>query len=233
MTSAHLARSAEAAASRPTVIALRPIGTPLSLGFAALAVASFTVATLELRWIDPTTNSVTVGLTVLTFATPLQLLAAVYGFLARDPIAGTGLGILSGTWLAVGTTLFTSTPGSTSAGLGMFLLAAATVLTVPAVAGLTSKIVAAGVLASVAIRFYLTGAYEITAAASWRVAAGVCGLVVAGIALYAAFAYEIEAAKRRTVLPTGRLGPGRKALTGSLADEVADVEHEPGVRRQL
>lgn len=86
--------SAEPLAALPAVVTLRPIATPLSLGFAALVVASFTVAGLELKWIDPFANSNTVGLTVLAFAVPLQFVSAIYGLLVRDPIAATGLGIL-------------------------------------------------------------------------------------------------------------------------------------------
>jgi succinate-acetate transporter protein len=220
-------------AARPAVVMLRPIATPLSLGFAALAVASFTLAALELRWIDPVANFTTVGLVVLAFTAPLQLVAAVYGFLGRDAIAASGLGILFGAWLAIGSTMYTSPAGSTSSGLGIFLIGVATVLTAPALAGLSSKIVADGVMVSVAVRFYLTGAYQLTGTGGWRVAAGVSGLVVAGLALYAAFAYEIEAAQRRTVLPTGRVGPGRAALARDFAEEMAGIEHDPGVRRQL
>lgn len=66
-----------------------------------------------------------------------------------------------------------------------------------------------------------------------RVAAGACGVAVPGLALYAAYAFEIEAARRHTIQPTGRIGPGRAALTEDFSDEIAGVEHDAGVRRQL
>jgi hypothetical protein len=34
-------------------------------------------------------------------------------------------------------------------------------------------------------------------------------------------------------LPTGRVGSGKAALAGDFADEVAGIEHEPGVRQEL
>jgi hypothetical protein len=37
---------------------------------------------------------------VVAFVAPLQLIASLFGFLARDAIAGTGMGILAGTWLS-------------------------------------------------------------------------------------------------------------------------------------
>jgi hypothetical protein len=55
---------------------------------------------------------------VLATTVPLQLLAAVMGFLARDPVAATGMGILSGTLGAVSLATLTSAPGAAGEGLG-------------------------------------------------------------------------------------------------------------------
>ncbi len=44
----------------------------------------------------------TAALAALLFAVPLQLVASVFGFLSRDPVAGTGMGVLSGTWAVTG-----------------------------------------------------------------------------------------------------------------------------------
>ena len=43
-------------------VTLRPIATPLSLGFLALAAASFVMSGLELAWVNPATSWTTVGL---------------------------------------------------------------------------------------------------------------------------------------------------------------------------
>jgi succinate-acetate transporter protein len=82
-------------------IALRPIANPLPLGFLALAVGTLVLAGLQLEWIDPSEQR-QVALGVIVFVAPLQLLASVLSFLARDVAAGTGMGILAGTWAAIG-----------------------------------------------------------------------------------------------------------------------------------
>lgn len=57
--------------------------------------------------------------------------------------------------------------------------------------------------------------------------------MLAAAACYAAAGFEVEAAKRKTVLPLLRRGPGRQAVHGGLADQLDGVAHEAGVRRQL
>jgi hypothetical protein len=92
----------EHATSAPTVatrVVLRPLATPLPLGFLGLGVATVAFATVQLSWI-PQSQGHTVALGVLVLTVPLQFLAAVMGFLARDPVVATGMGILSGTWAA-------------------------------------------------------------------------------------------------------------------------------------
>ncbi|MHB1928320.1 MAG: hypothetical protein ACYCUG_02635 [Acidimicrobiales bacterium] len=51
--------------------------------------------------------------------------------------------------------------------------------------------------------------------------------------LYAALAFEIEEQRRRTVLPTGRRGAGRRAVDSDLAHQVEKVANEGGARRNL
>jgi uncharacterized protein len=214
-----------------THVLLRPLATPLPLGFLALAVATFAFATVQLSWIARSEGH-TVALGVLVLTVPLQLLAAVMGFLARDPVAATGMGILSGTWGAVCLATLTSPPGAASAGLGVILLCSAACLLVPAVAA-HSKLVAALVIATSAARFALTGIAEMDGGRSWMHAAGWLGVALAVLSAYAALALELEGSESRTVLPLGRRGAGNTALSGRLDDQVADVATEPGVRQQL
>lgn len=211
---------------------LRPIATPLSLGFLGLCGATFAVAGLELSWVSPSEQPM-VGLVALLFAAPLQFLSAVFGFLARDPVAATGMGVLSGTWAAIGIVLYVGVPGVPSGGLGLLLVASAVGLLVPALVGALTKGAAATVMGVAAVRFALTAAYELGGATGWKTAAGVAGLVLAAVAVYAALAYELEAAKHRTILPTLRSGKAATALTDSLYEQEVEVEHEPGVRRTL
>jgi succinate-acetate transporter protein len=217
----------------PTIVALRPITTPLSVGFLALAVASFVMSGLEVGWVDPLTQSHAIALALLGFAVPLQLGSAAFGFLTRDPVATAGLGLLGGSWLAVGTVMATSAEGAKSSALGLLLVSVAVGLMVPAIAGSATKLSAATVLMLAAARFVATGGYELGGGSGWKHLGAVLGFVTAAAALYTALALELEGALHRTVLPIGRRGAGREAMHGDFAQEVAGVEHEAGVRRQL
>jgi uncharacterized protein len=83
------------------------------------------------------------------------------------------------------------------------------------------QLVAVAVLGTTALRFACTGMYELTASKTWEDIAGVVGLALFAIAMYAALAMALEEARRTTVLPTGRRGA---------ATHVVD---EPGIRPQL
>jgi succinate-acetate transporter protein len=50
---------------------------------------------------------------------PLQLLATIFCFLARDTVAATGFGLFSGAWLASALTLINSPPGQTDKAFGV------------------------------------------------------------------------------------------------------------------
>jgi uncharacterized protein len=206
--------------SPPERVMLRPIGNPLPLGFLALAGGTLLVSGLQLRWLSDS-QSEDVALILIAFVFPLQLVAAVFGFLGRDVVAGTGMGILCGTWLSIGVVTLTSAPGSTSDALGLFLLLAAVAMLVPTAAAASGKLVAVAVLATTALRFACTGIYQLSASDTWKDVAGVVGLALCAIAVYAALAVALEDARRTTVLPTGRRGAGR------------DVEEEAGIRPQL
>jgi uncharacterized protein len=213
-------------------IVVRPIASPLTLGFLALAVSTFTMAGVELHWIPASQDSYA-GLAVLVFAVPLQFLSCIYGFLARDSIAGTGMGLLSGSWLVVGLLTFLGHFGKPAPALGLLLLGSATAILVPAIVGAASKPLATLVMTGAALRFWLTAAYEMRGGAAWKYAAAAEGLVLAGVALYAALAFELEDNRKHTVLPTLRRREARQAMSGSVSDEVAQVHHEAGVRKQL
>jgi uncharacterized protein len=205
------------AASR---IMLRPIGNPLPLGFLALAGATLLVSGLQLGWLADSQGK-DVALVLIAFVFPLQLLTSVFGYLGRDVVAGTGMGVLAGTWLSVGLVMLTSPAGSTSDALGLFLLLASVAMLVPAIAAASGKLVAMAVLSTTSLRFACTGLFELTASGTWEDIAGVVGLVLCAVAVYAALAMALEEARRETVLPTGRRGTG------------LDVENEPGIRPQL
>ena len=215
-----------------SAIVLRPIGTPLTLSFLALAVGTFILSGFQLSWI-PAAESGDIGLALMVFVFPLQAVSSIYGFLARDSAAGTGSGLLSVSWLAIGVEMFTGRPGHTTGALGLLLLGAATTLLVPAATSLPSKPLISVVLAGVSLRFFLTGGYELSSRSAWRHASAAEGLVLAALAWYTALALEFEDSRLRTVLPTFRRGPARKAIAGTPADELAEVYKEAGVRKKL
>jgi uncharacterized protein len=216
----------------PIRVVLRPIAAPLALGFSGLAAATFVLSGLQLGWVEQQEGT-QVALCILAFTVPLQLVASVFGFLARDGVAATGMGLLSGIWATIGLVTITGEPGSTSDALGLFLLIAGLAIWAPAASAASSKLVPSLVLATAGLRFILTGLYQLTAAEGWEEAAGVIGLCLAGIALYAAYATEVEDVLRRPLLPLGRRGEGALAVDAPYAEQIADVANEPGVRRQL
>lgn len=215
-----------------TRIFLRPIATPLALGFLALGGATLVLSGLQLGWF-PLRESTYVALALATFGAPLQFLASIFGFLARDPAAATGMGILGASWLTTGLIKYLSPPSATSSVLGVFLVFAGAALLIPALGAAFGKLVPALVLLVAAVRFFLTGIYQLTANPSVQYAAGIVGLVLLGVAFYAALALELEDVRRKTVLPVLRLGLGKASVEGNMEDQLERVEREAGVREQL
>ncbi|HET6635601.1 MAG TPA: hypothetical protein VFH77_11340 [Streptomyces sp.] len=205
---------------------LRPLGTPLPLGFLGLLGGTISAAGLELGWVAPAEGA-HVGWILLAFAVPLQFLTSVLAFLARDAVIGTGMGVLAGTWLATGLTLLTSLPGATSDALALLLFVSSASLLVPVVSAGASKLTASAVLSVACVRFALTGVYELTGLSAWKSAAGWCGVALGVVAVCAALAFESEAARGRPLLPTLREDPQRNPMMS------AGVEREPGVHKRL
>lgn len=215
-----------------SVVTVRPIASPLPLGFLALAAGTLLVAAVQLGWLSAT-ESRDVALLLLVFVAPPQGLASIMGFLARDVVAATGMGILACAWAATGTTMLTGTPGAPSDPLGLLLLVAGAALLVPAVTAAPVKAVPAAVIGLAAVRFAATGVQQLRGTETWADLAGVVGLALCALALYAAAATALEDARHRTVLPVGRRDDGRRAIDADPAAQVAAVHHEAGVRDQL
>lgn len=203
-----------------TCIVLRPIANPLPLGFLALAGGTLVVAGLQLGWVKPAEGH-DVALILIAFVFPLQLVTSVFGYLGRDVVAGTGMGLLAGIWLAVALVTLDAPPGATSDALGLFLLIGAVAMAVPASTASTSKLIPAAVMGGAALRFATTGLYELTASRTWEDVAGIVGLALCAIAVYAALALALEDARGKTVLPLGRRDVRRASMSPA------------GVREQL
>jgi succinate-acetate transporter protein len=209
---------------------LRPIGTPLTLGMAGLAVGSFVDSGLELRWVVPS-QALEIGLVLVSVPFILQVVACVFSYLARDGAAGTSLGVLATSWLGLGLVHIIGTPGHVSGALGLMLLASGGTVALSAVAVARAKPLPALVFACAAVRFGMAGIYQLSAASAWGRVSGVIGLVITALAGYCVIAFELEGQNRAPVLPTLRRGPGTSALHLGAAAQLDGVEHEPGVRQ--
>ncbi|MFR9805986.1 hypothetical protein ACL02T_27405 [Pseudonocardia sp. RS010] len=223
--------------ARPPVrVVLRPLGNPVPLACVGLAGATVTLAGAQLHWL-PTALSPQVGLVLVLFAAPLQLVAAVLAYLARDAASGSGIGIQAATWLVSGAVLLTSAPGSRSPVLGLLLFVAAAGVLIVCVAAAGGKLVLAALFGLVAVRYALTGVYEYHGGPGWETAAGWSGLVLGALALYSALATDLDEAWGRSLLPLLRRGRGRSAARGRSGAEggraTEELTAEPGVREQL
>jgi uncharacterized protein len=224
--------AAWAALRERLTISLRPLGAASPIGFLGLAAASLVLSGLQLGWVAQS-ESRNVATVLITFVFVAQFVAALFSFLSRDGTAATAMATLALVWLVVGLVMLQSKPGATSATLGVFLLFAALAMTLAGLTAAQSKLVPAVVFVVAATRFLLTAVYHLVGTAGWKVGSGIVGLFLFALAMYAAWASELEDATGRTVLPLGRRGKGRSALQGSLLEQVGDVVHEPGVREQL
>lgn len=215
-----MAEERSTGASPSVQVVLRPFATPLPLGFLGQPVASWSFACLQLGWLPPSQGH-TIALGVLAFTVPLQMIASILGFFARDPVAGTGTGLLAGGWAILTAGTLAQAPGATSTGLGVLLVGVAAALLLPAAVA-PGRLAAAVVLILSVGRFALTGAAELLDTPAWLHAAGWVGLLLAATSLYAAVAFETEAATGHPWLSIGRLTTPRR-----------DPATEPGVRPRL
>jgi uncharacterized protein len=214
-------------------VVLRPLGTPLALGLAAIFFGTTMLSGLQLEWLAGADQQQTVGFVALAGAFPLELLAAVLAFLARDPLAGTGFGVFSSVWSISGLSLLTGPAGGTNDALGMFLILAAIGLALLLASAGGQRLLLGLMIATGCVRLLLTGLYEIKATSGLQHAAGVVGLVLGGLCAYGIVALLMEDLPRRTVLPIGRSGRAEASMDGAFAEQLEGLRHEAGVRRQL
>jgi uncharacterized protein len=170
---------------------------------------------------------------VLAFVVPLELLAGVFAFLARDSGAATALALLGAAWAGVAVTGLSGPPGGRSQALSVVLLTLAPVMLLLSVAALKAKPLFAVLLAVGGARFGLTGVYQATGVTAWADVAGWIGPPLAAFTLYGGLALLLEDGASETILPLGRRGRARTSLEGDLGHQIEHAEREPGVRRQL
>lgn len=177
--------TAERARDRPAQSARR-VAAPLPLGFLALACGTVLFASLQLGWLAASERH-HVALGLLGFVAPLQFSASVWGFLGGDVVAGTGMGLLSGSWATTAAVMLTSSDGATSDALGVLLLMASVALLLTATGALAGRaVLPAAVIGTASLRFALTGVAQLTGGGAWDEAAGVVGLGLAVLGVTAA-----------------------------------------------
>jgi uncharacterized protein len=212
-----------------TRIVLRPIGSPMPLGFFTIAIDSVLVSAL-LWGIIPQSGSRAVALIVFP-AFVVQLVVAVFAFLGRDSFAATLMLSVATTWLVDALVFWLAPPGAARA-LGIFWIVFAVFLAIM-LAGAFPKRALAAVVAVAVPRFFVSGLAEVTGSHRVAQAGAVLGFLLAAVALYAAFALLWEDTRGRELVPVGRRGPAKYATKGSLAMQLRDIERQAGVRRTL
>ena len=190
-----------------TRIVLRPIGSPLPLGFFTVAIDNVLVSTLQWGLLSAA-DSRAVALIVFP-AFIVQAIAGLFALAARDSIAGTLMLSFATTWLIDALIFYVHPPGAAAA-LGMFYVVFAVFISFMLASALAKRALGA-VLAVAAPRFLIAGVAELTGNQVLAQAGAVLGFLLAAVAMYTAFALLMEDSHGREVLPIGRTGaaPGR------------------------
>ncbi|WP_196073239.1 GPR1/FUN34/YaaH family transporter [Nakamurella alba] len=165
--------------------ATSPVGPSLPLGFLALAAGSVMLSGLQLQWIPPA-QSHTVAVILLAFVPPLQLLSSILAFVSRDPVAGTAMALLAGSWTCIGMATLIIPAGDSNPALGLLLAVGAVLLLLPAVAAVREKPVGTAVMTITALRFGSAAVAHLVQAPAWLTVSGVIGVALAVAALGAA-----------------------------------------------
>jgi len=213
-------------------VVVRPYANPMPLGFFAFGIGMFMYAALSAPWLKPT-EAHTVGILLAVFVGPIELLATVIAFLARDTASAAALGLFSVSWIAAGILNVTAEPGVLSAADGFFLIAFSIVVVILGLPALLTKPFIGVLLIVSSSRAVLFAVYELGGGAGWNHVSGWIALGIFCIAMYGGLAFLLEDLQGRTVLPIGRRGPAREAIEGGLGTQLSTLADEAGVRRPL
>lgn len=214
-------------------IFVRPYGSALPLGFFSFGVGMALLGGIGVGWIHGA-DLKTAGLLIALFVFPLELLATVIAFLARDTATAAALGMFSTSWLALGLADFSApVPGKKSAAIGIYLVMFAVMVLALAAASLLGKPLLSILLLVAGGRSLLFGSWELGAGHHVLYAAGVIGLVLAGASVYGGLAFLLEDLRQKAVLPLFRIGGARESIEGDLHSQLVRVTSEAGVRHQL
>lgn len=213
-------------------INLRPLANPLPLGLYSFGIGMLLLGAQSIGWI-PVKEEVQVGVVLATFVFPLEGVAAIFAFLARDTLAATVLGLFTTSWLTIGLALIIGPPGESSLALGFYLFAFAAVVIALAAIALGGKPLIALTLALSAARAIIDGLYEVSRSIGFEQASGYVALAIAATAWYAGTAFLLEDLRQHWLLPVFRRGAGKTAMDGDLEDQLVRATGEAGIRQQL
>jgi succinate-acetate transporter protein len=213
-------------------VVVRPYGSSIPLGFFAFGIGMFLYAALDAPWVKAS-DWHSIGLILAGFVAPLELVATVFAFLARDTAAAATLGLFAGSWFVGGLTTMQAKPGVLDPGIGYFLLAFTIVVVLLGAAAFLGKPFLGVLLVVSSVRALLSAVYDLGGGAGWNRVGGWLALGIFGIAMYGGIAFLIEDTLGKTVLPLGRRGGSKEAIEGGLTDQLRGLEDEAGVRHTL
>jgi succinate-acetate transporter protein len=155
-------------------IVVRPYASSLPLGFFAFGIGMLLLGGLANGWLHPSDRH-TVGLILAAFVFPLELLATVVAFVARDAFGGTGLGLFSTSWLALGLANMSASQDAVSRTVGLYEFGFAFAVGLLAVAAFAGKPLIGAIMLVAAVRSSLSGVHEWGGPAALYTAAGWLG----------------------------------------------------------
>ena len=213
-------------------ITVRPIASALPLGFFAFGIGMLLLAGSANGWL-PESDQHTVGLMLAAFVFPLQTIATVVAFLARDTFGATGLGLFSSSWLTFGLVDLNAQPGALSHAVGLYEFGFAFTVAALAIAAMLGKPLIGTILLIAATRAALAGSYEWGGSKTLYTVSGWLALSIFVIAVYGGLAFLLEDVRQQTVLPVFRRGSSMESIEGTLTDQLRGVAQEAGVRQTL
>jgi succinate-acetate transporter protein len=213
-------------------IVVRPYATSLALGFFSFGIGMLLLGGVSNGWLHPSDQHA-VGFILASFVFPLELLAAVIAFLARDSFGATGLGLFTTSWLALGILDIESSQGALSRAVGLYEFGFSFAIVLLAVAAFGGKPLIGVILAASAVRGAFAGVHEWTGPAWTWTAAGWLGVAIFAAAMYGGLAFLLEDVQRRQVLPVFRRGTSRESIEGDLHAQLRELADEAGVRKTL
>lgn len=180
----------------------------------------------------PVKEQHTGGMILMAFVFPLELLATIFAFLARDTLGATTLGLFSTSWLTYGWLGLASPPGEKSITVGIYLFGFSTAVALLATLAVLGKPFFTSLLALAVVRQLLDAIYEVGGGTELYRISGGFALALTALAMYGGLALGLEDARHQQLLPLFRRGGADEAFQGYEA-QLGRLESEPGVRQQL